>query len=130
MYSEIATSIKWGRNRFASFGFGFWFKNTYTFPQMHFLSLMHSFGLRTDVCQVVINGHQPKIVSRHYWRLYMAQAGISLIRATILGNKSLTEFDLDTPSVRAGSTIDSKSAGTHNAQAWLYNGFLVRNMIL
>lgn len=47
----------------------------------------------------------------------MAQAGISLIRATILGNKSLTEFDLDTPSVHAGSTIDSKSAGIHNAQA-------------
>lgn len=30
-------------------------------------------------------------------------------------NKSLAEFDLDTPSVHAGSVIDSKAADIHNA---------------
>ncbi len=57
----VSQHIKWGQIRLASFGFGFWF-NTHThFPKCTFLSLMHSFGLRTDVCQVVINGNQQKI---------------------------------------------------------------------
>lgn len=50
-----------------------------------------------------------KNLSRLYWRLNMRQFRISLVHATKKKkvNKSLAEFDLDTPFVHAGSAIDS-----------------------
>lgn len=70
-----------------------------------------------DVCQALINGPQSKkfkqtLLKAEYETVQNLISTCHQKKKKV--NKSLAEFDLDTPFVHAGSAIDSKSADIHN----------------